>query len=269
MRRAAIVLLVVALACGRSSERTGGPAECSGTGTVTLRRGVLTVGSDLAYAPFESFDPASQKPVGFDVDLLTEVAKRAGLQAEFVNQTFSGIIAGLLAKRYDVVASAMTITQGRLAQLCFSDPYLDANQSLVVQAKAASRLASTDALSAKVVGVQTDTTGEAWVNEHLKAKARTIKSYETADDAFLDLKAGKVDALVHDHPVNLYRQKLDPAFAVVEEIPTGERYGIAVHPESRGLRDAINRALREIRADGTYDRIYESWFGRRLPSPRT
>lgn len=270
-RRAVLAALIVAgaVACGRgapsgSARQTPAPrpVACTGSGVQTIASGVLTVGSDIAYAPFESVDPATQKPVGFDVDLLTEIAKRNGLRAEFVNQTFSGVIAGLLARRYDVVASAMLITPDRRAQLCFSDPYVDANQSLVVNRQRSPDIRSTDDLGGKTVGVQADTTGEQWADEHLKGKVRTIKSYETAHDAFLDLKAGTIDAIVNELPVSLYRQKLEPdTLEVVEEIPTDEHYGIAVHSENKSLLDAVNRALGQIRADGTYDRIYRTWFG--------
>jgi ABC-type amino acid transport substrate-binding protein len=269
MRRLIVLVAVgavVAVSCGGGAKKDGANAppkavKCTGSGLKTIREGTLTVGSDIAYAPFESVDPKTQKPVGFDIDLMTELAKRNELNVAFVNQSFSGIIAGLLARQYDAIASSMTITPERRAQLCFSEPYFDADQSVVVRKVSADTIKSSSDLTGKTVGVQAGTTGEQWANDHLKGKASAIKSYETADDAFLDLKSGKIDAIVNDIPVNLYRQRTDPELRVVERIATDEHYGIAVHPSSGGLLARLNKALAAVRKDGTYDKIYESWFG--------
>lgn len=275
MRRTTVVLaaLVAVLtgACGSRTKTTASspgaetpapkPVACTGDKLTTVHEGMLTVGSDIAYAPFESVNPQAGKPEGFDVDLLTEIAKRNDLKVEFTNQAFAGIIPGLLAKKFDVIASAMTITPERRAQICFSDPYFDADQSLAVNTQATPDIKDTSGLKGEVVGVQQETTGAAWANEHLKGTASEIKEYETIDDAFLDLKSAKIAGIINDIPVNLYRAKQDKVFAVVEKIKTDEKYGIAVAPTNKGLLDAVNAALKDIRSDGTYDTIYEKWFG--------
>lgn len=226
----------------------------------TITPGVLTVGSDVAYPPFEFEDEKTQEIVGFDVDLIKEIGKRIGLEVKIQPAAFDTIIQALNAKKFDCVVSAMTITEERLEQVNFSDPYIDSDQSVAV--KKGSQIKSLEDLNGKIVGVQRGTTGELKAQE-LKEKygIKEIKSYDDTLMAFEDLKAGRVDAVVNDYPVTAYLVKKDPVFEIVAKIPTGEKYGIAVRKDSEELLKAINKALAEIKEDGTYDRIYKKWFG--------
>lgn len=226
----------------------------------TIKEGVLTAGSDVAYPPFEYQDENTQEIVGFDVDLIKEIGRRIGLEVQIQPAAFDTIIQALNAGKYDCVISAMTITNERKQQVDFSDPYIDSNQSLAV--RKGSDIRKLEDLKGKVVGVQRGTTGELKAQE-LKEQygIKEIKSYDDTLMAFEDLKAGRVDAIVNDLPVTAYLVKKDPVFEIVAEIPTGEQYGIAVRKDSKELLEAINKALREMREDGTYDKIYEKWFG--------
>ncbi len=159
----ALVLLLILTGCAAPEKKEEGQkTETEGKAYKTLKEGVLTVGSDVAFPPFESKDEKTQEIVGFDVDLATEVAKRMGLQVEFVPANFDSIIPALKAGKFDCVISAMTITEEREKQVDFSDPYIDSNQSLAV--KKGSTIKSSKDLKDKIVGVQRGTTGE------LKAK---------------------------------------------------------------------------------------------------
>src|SRR5215212_10273331 len=122
----------------------------------------ITVASDIAYPPFE-FEKKG-KPVGFDIDLMREIGKRAGFTPEFQNVTFDGIIPGLGNNLYDAAISAMTITPEREESIDFSDPYINADQSLLVPAD--SNILSVDDLAGTVVGVQLGTTGAAQAEEY-------------------------------------------------------------------------------------------------------
>lgn len=247
---------------GGTGKKTGtnGGEKQGGAALETLKEGVLTVGSDIAFPPFEYKDEQTQETVGFDIDLMNEVGKRVGLKVVFVNAVFDSLIAGLNANKFDCIVSAMTITDERAKQVDFSDPYIDSNQSLAVVK--GSPIKSVSDLEGKVVGVQRGTTGEIKANE-LKASIgfKEIKAYDDTLLAFEDLKAGRVDGVINDLPVSAYLAKKDGGFVIVEEIPTGEQYGIAFRKDSTALREAINKALAEIKADGTYDRIYAKWFG--------
>lgn len=226
----------------------------------TIEEGILTVGSDVAFPPFEYEDEQTQEIVGFDVDLIKEIGKRIGLKVKIQPAAFDSIIQALNAGKFDCVVSAMTITEERKKQVNFSDPYIDSDQSLAV--KKGSPITSLEDLKGKVVGVQRGTTGELKANE-IKEKygIKEIKSYDDTLMAFEDLKAGRVDAVVNDYPVTAYLVKKDPVFEIVARIPTGEKYGIAVRKDSTDLLEAINKALRDMKADGTYQKIYEKWFG--------
>lgn len=259
------LILVVALiplgGCSSATEKKSEEAAKNETAKIeTITPGILTVGSDVAFPPFEFEDEQTQEIVGFDIDLIKEIGKRIGLEVKIQPAAFDTIIQALNAKKFDCVVSAMTITDERKQQVDFSDPYIDSNQSLAV--KKGSTIKSVEDLKGKVVGVQRGTTGELKAQElQEKYGIKEIKSYDDTLMAFEDLKAGRVDAVVNDYPVTAYLVKKDPVFEIVAEIPTGEKYGIAVRKDSKALLEAINKALAEIKQDGTYDKIYEKWFG--------
>lgn len=154
--------------------------------------------------------------------------------------------------------SAMTITEDRGKEVIFSEPYINSNQSIT--ATKGSGIKALADLKGKIVGVQSGTTGEAWARENV-ADAKEIKSYDTALDAFTALQAGQIVAVINDLPVSAFIVKDKPELEIVEEIATDEQYGIAVGLDNTELAEAINKALQELKADGTYDEIHAKWFG--------
>lgn len=261
-RKVSVFFLVLATAalvfsgCAKEQKEE----EKEEVGIETIKEGILTAGSDVAYPPFEYKDEKTQEDVGFDIDLITEIANRLGLKVEIVNATFDTLIPALNAKKYDVVVSAMTITEEREKQVDFSDSYIDSDQSIAVRKDSA--IAGAAELKDKVVGVQRGTTGELKAKELKETYGiKEIKSYDDTLLAFEDLKAGRVDAVINDLPVTAYLVTKDPAFKIVEVVKTGEKYGFAFRKDSKELREKVNEALEEIKEDGTYDRIYKKWFG--------
>ena len=226
----------------------------------TLVEGKITIGSDTAYPPFENV--VDGVTVGFDVDMMSAIAEKLGLEADFRTYKFDALITGLQSgTEFDMVASAMTITDERKVQIDFSDPYINSNQSLAVAADSA--IASVDDLkTGDKVGVQSGTTGEIWAKENLAPKGVTVTPYDDILAAFGALGAGDVVGVINDAPISQDIVK-DPArkAKVTAEIQTGEQYGFAFSKESSALRDAVNEALAEIKADGTYVEIYNKWFG--------
>jgi ABC-type amino acid transport substrate-binding protein len=240
--------LLVAAGCG--GEAGGGDAGGGGER--------VTVASDIAYRPFE-FERNGQ-PVGFDIDLMEEIGKRAGFTPQFQNVTFDGIIPGLGNNLYDAAISAMTITPEREKQIDFSDPYFDADQALLVQS--GSGVESTNDLADATVGVQLGSTGaneaENLANED---KVGNVRTFDTINDAFQALENGQVDAIINDFPVSQDRaNQSDGSLKVVQTIQTGEQYGIAF-PKDSDLKPRVDKALQEMKDDGTYARIYEKWIG--------
>jgi polar amino acid transport system substrate-binding protein len=221
--------------------------------------GMLTICSDIPYAPFE-FEDDNGELTGFDVELVDAMAEEMNLETEFKTTPFDSIIPALAAGDCDVIVSATTITDERSEQVLFSDPYFDADQSLLVTAENEGTYKTLDDLAGKNIGVQSGTTGADYAEEN-KPEGATIKEFQGADALFTAIVAGDIDAVLQDFPVNKYRALENPdQFAVTETFPTGEQYGMAVTLENTNLADALNAALGNVRASGTYDEIYDSWF---------
>jgi ABC-type amino acid transport substrate-binding protein len=220
----------------------------------TIVAGKLRVGSDIPYVPFE-FGQAPYR--GFDVDVVREIGKRIDLEPRFVKTQFDPIFRNLAQGRFDMVASAATISPELEKTVDFSDPYLPADQSLVV--KRGSVIASTDDLAGKIVGAQVGTAGADFAKNRVDAKS--VRNYDLIDDAFKALEAGQVDAVIHDFPRSKYEEQLTKKdLTVVQTIGTGKKYGLAFNKDSQSLRLKVNQALREMKDDGTYATIYKRWF---------
>jgi polar amino acid transport system substrate-binding protein len=258
-----LVLVLVAAAltiigCS-SNNNTSGNTTGEETATYTLvQPGKLLIGSDTAFPPFESMNGST--PEGFDVDLGKAIADQLGLQMVFMSETFDTLIPTLKAGgKFDIIMSGMTITDKRKQEIDFSDPYIDSNQSIAV--KSDSTIASAADLSGKTIGVQSGTTGEAWAKENVK-DAKKIVPFSDTLSAFAALQAGQVDAVVNDLPVSAAIVKdATRGLKIVQEIPTGEQYGIGVSKSNPQLLEAINDALATLKSNGTYDEIYTKWFG--------
>ena len=132
-----------------------------------VKLGKIKVGTNAEYPPFESVD-ASGKIVGFDMDLVTAIAKAAGFEVEFVNTRWDGIFVALASGEFDAVSSAATITEERKQTVNFSDPYFNAGQMIAV--KQDSAIKTPDDLNGKKVGVQLGTTGDIWVSKNTTAE---------------------------------------------------------------------------------------------------
>lgn len=243
------------------------PAENGGddAGDLGLRNeGVLTVGSNVAYAPFESFESGEQA-VGFDVDVMTAIAEGLGLELNFQNNpSFDALIPSLEDGQYDAVISAMTINDERKEKIDFSDPYFEADQSLTVNIEETPDLDSADKLTGDmVIGVEKGTTGADYAEENFGDTVREIRVFDDTQGSLGDLAAGRIQAVVNDFPVSAFaaQGEFKGVIAVVERFETEEQYGIGVAKGNDALREAINEQLAELRESGEYDEIFEKWFG--------
>jgi len=261
----AMVAAVVALSgCGGTKAAT--PTEPAKAAPKLVKEGVLTVGSDTAFPPFESMNGAVAE--GFDVDLAGAIAKELGYTVNFTSQKFDTLIPQLKAGgTFDVIMSGMTITPQREQEITFSEPYIDSNQSIAVVKGKFAKLDGNDpaaintAFTGKTIGVQSGTTGETWAKENLKG-AKLITPFDDTLAAFSALNAGTVDAVVNDLPVSAYLVKSSyTGDELVAEIPTGEQYGIGIATANPELKTAIDGALQKITDSGEYKTIYMKWFG--------
>jgi len=253
---------LVAAACGGDDNGNGTDATPTGTETTdepaftTIEEGILTVGSDIPYPPFEYRE--NGELVGFDIEVMNEIASRLGLTPEYIDTGFTGIFVQVATGSFDVVIAASTITPEREETVNFSDPYYLSQQSLTVQA--GSDIASTDDLGeGDVVGVQSGTTGEAWAEDNLTAQGVEIRAFPEGPDAYTALESGEVDAAINDEPTAIAEVAAREGLEVVQAIDTGEAYGIAVDPNNEALLAAINEALAGMIEDGTYESIYANY----------
>lgn len=264
---AAAATTLMLAACG-SSSNTATDTGSNDTGSTTasgaaanlslISPGTLTVCSDVPYAPFEDFDKSAPSGFkGFDVDMVSKIASDLGLKLKYLDEDFDGLQSGLTlnAGTCDLVASALTITPDRQKHLQFTDGYYDSEQSLLVPD--GSSITSIADLKGKKVGVQKGTTGEAYAQQH--ATGATPVSFPSDAEEFLALKAGQVDALLQDLPVNLAHQQAG-GYKVVQQYNTGEKYGFAAKLGNTSLVNAINADLTKMKSDGTYKAIYNKYF---------
>jgi polar amino acid transport system substrate-binding protein len=252
---AALALTLTMSACG-SDDESPSTAASGGSSVQTISEGSLKVCSDIPYKPFDVMDGDTY--TGFDGDLVNEIAQGLELELEVQDSGFDGLQSGLAlnSNQCDMVASAMTITEDREKNLDFTDGYYDSEQSLMVPT--GSDIASIEDLDGKKVGVQQGTTGKSYTEENAPEGAQVI-SFPSDAEMFNAIKAGQVDALLQDLPVNLAHTE-GGDFEVVETYSTGEEYGFAVREGNTALRDAINEQLGELRDNGTYDELYEKYF---------
>jgi polar amino acid transport system substrate-binding protein len=235
-------------------------AGCGGTTTTgakvtTLKRGILMMGSDIPYPPFEFKE--GDKVVGFDVDIATEIAKRLNVKLDVVPTKWDVIISRLISDKYDIIMSAMPITPERSKEISFSDPYIDSDQSIAV--KIGSPIKTEADLKDKVIGVWIDTPGQMTAEKMTGLKE--IREFDNIQLAFEALETGSIDAIINYYPINSYMSKKSGKTVVVQKIITNEKYGIGVKKDNSQLRLAINNELRKLKEDGTYNTIYKKWFG--------
>ncbi len=248
-----------ALLLGACGDDGGSDSASSGSGPDLVSSGKLTVCSDIPYEPFE-FEDDNGEQTGFDIDLVRAMADKIDLDLEVKDLPFDGILGALAAGDCDMIASAMTITDERAEQVDFTDPYFDADQSLLVKVENEQKFATLDDLAGQTIGVQSGTTGETYAKEN-KPEGATVKEFEDAAGLFGALESDTIEAVLQDFPVNAYRATQDDTVVVTETFPTGEQYGFAVAKGNDGVLTMINDGLADLRDDGTYDDIFAKCFG--------
>lgn len=192
---------------------------------------------------------------------MTAIAEQMGLEINYLpTMKFDALVPTVAAGgTADVSAAGITITPDRQEEVDFSDPIMDSNQCIVVQ-KGSDIQGAAD-LSGKVIGGQSGTTGIDWANENVPDAAE-VKTFDEYTAVLAALQAGQVEAVVMDKPVaDYYILNAYQDCEVVEAIPTGEQYGIAVSKDNPNLTAAINEALQALKDNGTYEEIQMKWFG--------
>lgn len=218
--------------------------------------GVLRIAMSGQYPPF-NFVNEQNEVVGFDPAIGTEIATRMGLKTEIVTTAWDGIIGGLLANKYDAVVGSMSITEERDKVIDFVGPYYNTKRAIFT--KAGSDITTVAQLETAKVGVTLGETHEQWARD----QGYDIKTYKGLPELLLELQNGRVDVIVNDSiPVMLAMKAGQYDLSVITD-PSAEPIGagIAIREGSPELAAAMQKALDEMMADGTYLKIAEEWVG--------
>jgi polar amino acid transport system substrate-binding protein len=224
---------------------------------------VLNVGAYPTNPPFETKMPDGTFQ-GFEVDVVNEAAKRAGMTTSIADYGFQALFAALASKRIDVAISTITITPDRLKSVSFTQPYYDSDMG--VATKTGDPLKGVADLKGKSVGYLSGSTGETWIkNNQAVIGFGETKGYKAQLDLLLDLVAGRLDAVVSDIPGMLFAFRTMKGLEVKATIKTGEQYGLMMAKDDPNL-GKLNDALTAMKADGTLAKIHEKWFGAPPPA---
>ncbi|WP_297208205.1 basic amino acid ABC transporter substrate-binding protein [uncultured Brachyspira sp.] len=216
----------------------------------------LYVGTNAEFEPFEYRD--GDKIVGFDVDLITEIAKLIGVEIEFKDMKFDGLLPALESKNIDIIVAGMTATDERRKFVNFSDPYYESQQTILVH-KDNRDIYGFDSLQGKNVGVVLGYTGDLAVSEMSNVN---VQRYGATSEAIIALKSKKVDAVVLDsEPAKQYFDKNNDLKLVISLTDSvKEEYAIAMRKEDTELLAKVNEALQTIKDNGTYDALISKYF---------
>lgn len=227
----------------------------------------ITFAMEATYPPFESVNQ-SGNVVGFDVDIANSICAKIAATCVFKNSPWDSLIPGLKLGKFDAIISAVAITNAREKQVAFSQPYYFATASFVAGTTNSIDLTS-DGLKNKSVGVQGGTAMANYMFGFYKNAGVDTKTYASINDAFLDLKSGRIDAVLADTPIAktwLTQDENQLNYKIVGQPiqdPTyfGRGMGIAINKKNTELLQKINWGLNQIKADGTYDKIVATYFG--------
>jgi polar amino acid transport system substrate-binding protein len=257
MARVAIAAVAM-LGLGACGAAEGSTASTAPDPTL-IRESTLTVCTSYPYEPFE-FEKDGEV-VGFDIDLVSEVAKELEVDVDYVNEDFDDIASGeLLNSNFcDLGVAALSIDGDRARVIDFSSPYFNAAQVMVVQKGGG--ISDLSDLGGGRVAVQEGTTGETYAIDHAPTNTQIVK-FKNVEDVDSALSGGTVDAGIYDNNIVGDAIKRHPNFQVVAEFDTGEQYGMAVKKDGDvDLLRVVNQVLSDMQESGRYDEIYEKWFG--------
>lgn len=220
--------------------------------------GTLTVGVDASAPGALHSDPAEAGFQGFEVDLMEAVAARLGLTYRYRGGLWAGLIDELRSGGLDAIVTAATVTEERRRTVDFSEPYFD--YRLAIVARKGSGIRSPGDLAGRRLGARVATTAHEFVRRALDAGE--VRAFHTNVEAYEAVRAGTLDAVVEDEPIAQWFVERDPLLELSSTIPgTDAQYAVMFRKGNDALRHAVNRALGELRAKGTYGQLYGKWFG--------
>ncbi len=229
------LVLIFTISCGKKEE-------------------ILYVGTNAEFQPFEYLEDG--KIVGFDIDLITEIAKMIDMKIEIKNLAFDGLIPALQAKKVDLIIAGMSATEDRKQFVNFTEPYYTSKQAIIVS-KDNTTIVTFDDLVGKKVGVVLGFTGDIAVTD---IKEIDVQRYNGSSEAILALKANKIDAVVLDSEPAYNYSLQNPELKMLDTNLAEETYAIALGIDDTELLEKINEALKTLKENGTYDTLHAKYF---------
>ncbi len=266
----AAFLLFGLVACSNKDTETDADKDSGDTSKkdkasyTLLNDGVLTIGSEIGYPPYEMYAEDNVTPIGYDIDLANELGRRLGLDINFINTSFD-IIAENLGANYDVIISGYTINESRLEQMLFSDPYIDNYQAIVVRADSDLTADSLTDIDGHSIAFQKGTTTDEIVDDLIATGS--VKCTSAANEkiltCFQQLSNGEVDMVVCDSTVaDVHLASNSDAYKIIYVDKTSpEQFGIGIPKSNPELQKAINEILADLKEEGFFEELNATWFG--------
>ncbi len=246
------LLIISLVGCGSNKD----------TSTTDTKDGIpskIVVGLDDSFPPM-GFRSEEDKIIGFDIDMANEMAKRMGVEIEYMPTEWSGVIPALNSKKFNVIISAMSVTEERKKEIAFSNPYILEKQVIVVK-KGNTSINSPNDLKDKIVGVQLGSTSAEAIAP-IRNSMKEVKEYDKNTEALQDLAIGRLDAVAVDELVaRYYIKEHSDKYRVVEKEISKEPIAIGLRKDDTALAAKFNETLKAMQQDGTMAKISKAWFG--------
>ncbi len=260
----ALVMVLGLVACGGTESAAEAPAESAASaasvaeapveGGMTVAEGKLTMATNAYFPPYEYYE--GDKIVGIDAEIAAAVAEKLGLELVIEDMEFDSIITAVQTGKADMGLAGMTVTEDRLQNVNFSSTYATGVQSVIV--KEDSGIASLDDLAGKLIGVQLSTTGDIYATDEFGDE--NVEQYNKGNDAVMALVSGKIDAVIIDNEPAKSYVAANEGLIILDTEYAVEDYAAAINKDNTALLDAINKALDELKADGTLDAIIAKYI---------
>lgn len=278
MKKLLVVFLSISLLISMAACSSTASEETSGTTTASskavnsvdisdvqlLQEGVLTVGCEIGYPPFEDFAEDGSTPIGYDIDFGKALGEKLGLEVNVINTAWDGIFQGIDVN-YDCVISAVTITDKRKETMLFSDPYINNYQAVVVKAGYSGEINDFLDLDGLAIAVQKETTSDILMSDYVDTGSIdcTISANEKVTTCFTQLENGEVDAVVVDSTVadGYLAANPDKFVKIFQDESEPEQFGVAMGLQNTALQTAINEAIKQLSQEGFFEENVEFWFG--------
>jgi polar amino acid transport system substrate-binding protein len=226
--------------------------------------GVIKVGTSADYPPFESVDANGVK-VGFDIDLMTEIAKRLDVKLEWVDMPFDSLLAAVQEGKIDASISAFNYSEERDQTIDFTDAYYTSEDAFTVAEGFTGEIANPEDVAAYKVGVQTGTTQDSWLTDNLVAsgalKEENLFRYDRVDQAMLDLKNGRIDVMMSDYvPAVALAEQLGGLKIVYQGVLSSGPMNIVIPEGDAELQQAINGIIKQLASEGFIDALAVTYF---------